>query len=336
MHITANESYQSHHRTDPAIVEALEMIPTPARIKELQQIRKQTERVRDARKQTLWMSIHVRPEELRWMASRRLGLLRQLLKDAAGGFKRLAELDYSHIKKWLWSRAQQKRIALRTLSAYAEDLTREVAALRDPDSPSVRKAEGQLLRRMATLTAAKQAVPLTESEVREAYRACNQRGDWEAGTLCLALWATAGRLASTLDILGGDVRRTKYIPPGVVCPGNLFLRLSVRNKGATDAWKHPVFLPLQNKTLLGLAARKIWSWTTNGMTRKNAPLWSEGGWRRLKKVLPKEKKGIYGFRRGRAQKEGREAAVRAAAVTATAKVCRHRGRKSAPTYLTGS
>lgn len=319
--VRTTEARHGQPQQQKSIMAALAEIPSPQRLRELKGIRKEINMIRDARGQMKMMKARVKPTEARWLAQRRSGLLRSVLKAALeDGARTVQEVSPGFVKKWLW---ENRTVGLRTLAKYTEEVQYELEVLRDP--ARALKAEGRLLRSMATLIEPVQATPISSGEAWNAAKLAMKKHGLREASLLLALWASAGRLQETLEVSPRDVCLLQGPPPEEDFEGPT-LRMTVRSKASTDSWCRPVHLPIEGKTLAARAARAIWSWRGQQEAAGSPVLWQREDWRRAVRCCPTT--GVRAFRRGKAQSTAAQAARKA-----TAKVLRHAGTKNVPRYL---
>lgn len=261
------------------------------------------------------MAARCRPEELRWMCTRKTAMLREYLESRPPE-EPLVVSGPMLVRKHLWRRLQEGRINLRTMAEYEAALKRELECLMCEVKET--GTDGGLLRRLSTLVRPNQARPMAEEELVVLL------DEFEDGpaSLLAGLWLAAGRKAEVMASLARDVNLE-------VVERETFLSWALRRKGGQTDWATPLSLkikdldPVRTRCVGLVFGRAEDVENTRG---RDAPLWGPEDWRQLSAVPTIQ---AYSCRRGRAQQAAQEMRV----LTVVKDVLRQKTTSSTPRYL---
>lgn len=258
------------------------------------------------------------PEEVRWLATRKTALLQKFLLTLPGE-RLLREVSRAEVRIFVWERARGGTLGLRTMAEYERELWFELRAGCGREETAT---EPGLLRRLATLVAAKQPPALTEAEVETLLR--ELKGG--ARSLAAGLWLSAGRATEVGESLGRDVQVR-----GAAEEQELVWAL--RSKAGTQCWAEPIVRTLEGSSLRARCARLVRARAEETIPEED--LWKKADFQALRGALSAGQR-TRSFRRG-AAKDAAAAAERETkriGKRAAQGILRHKSTRATPRYLT--
>lgn len=264
----------------------LRSIPSKDRLKNLRTIREKVVKIRDGRAQAAVLGSECAPKEIRWLAARPVGLIKEYLSRFGERDPITTCMAEEQIVAFITYKMKKGRVALRTAADQISALQREMKALAEETHAT---NVPSLFRTLATLTPVKASPPLSKDDVLRMMSSAST----EVAALASILHLSAGRGAEVRDMQLSDIE-TAVSPDGTE-----ELVLKLRNKKRKDCYLHPIPLPLNSVFGRAITAH-LRDMAQTGV--EEGDVFSAGAWRQLGDHLP-EGAGIRSFRRGKAQEE---------------------------------